>query len=540
MHFIKLLSMFLALSCVSACSKSKQPSTPPTVVQGSVLPQGWYTKDPQALNLELEQYLALAEQHFGIEGNESTVRGLICPHAGYFYSGLCAASAYQALLMGTPDQPLHERKNTRINKVVVLCPAHTMFYHGVALPQYTVCRTALGDIPVDWNTMYKLSKSKQFQFDERPFEKEHAIEIQLPFLQKTIADFQLIPLIVGHLKNDEPLLVAKELAKVIDANTLVVVSSDFVHYGKSYEYEPCTSNINATVRMIDSNATQAISRQSYEKFYDLLSQTEATICGQYPLKVLMCLTRLTNFGMIDTQTASYYTSAHMLAARNEQGTIDIPKLMQELPDSAMQTSVSYLGSVLRSKTNALPTLTMYERKSLFSWIRKTLTYRLKGNQEVIPLPLISAGLEQQCGVFVTLKKNDALRGCIGRVTSDAPLYATAQEMAIAAATNDSRFSPVRAKELDEIRIEISLLSDAKLAMGPQNIVLGKHGIIMHKLDPITQKPTHHALFLPQVLLEQGWNLTTTLEQLCLKAGIDKNAWQEDCQFYLFEGTKIIE
>jgi AmmeMemoRadiSam system protein A len=155
-------------------------------------------------------------------------------------------------------------------------------------------------------------------------------------------------------------------------------------------------------------------------------------------------------------------------------------------------------------------------------------------------PLFTPGLDLRAGCFVTLKtSNGDLRGCIGRIASvDQPLSRLVCDMAKAAAFSDSRFSPVTAKENETLIYDVTIMTPSRAVDNYKQIEIGKHGIILNKLSGGVV--TNSAVFLPQVAVEQKWDLQTTLQQLSLKAGLDANAWKEECKFQVFEGFEIHE
>lgn len=141
-------------------------------------------------------------------------------------------------------------------------------------------------------------------------------------------------------------------------------------------------------------------------------------------------------------------------------------------------------------------------------------------------------LHSQLGAFVTLKKCGKLRGCIGRLIGDAPLYVTVCRMAQAAAFHDSRFPPLQAAEYPDIDVEISIMGPITPCHNPEQIVIGTHGLIM-------RKDSHQGLLLPQVAKEQKWSVEVFLQQVCLKAGLQgaewKDAWKvPQTELYWFE------
>lgn len=145
--------------------------------------------------------------------------------------------------------------------------------------------------------------------------------------------------------------------------------------------------------------------------------------------------------------------------------------------------------------------------------------------------IVQGALAWKRGCFVTIKLHGKLRGCIGSFSSEKPLSATVQEMAVAAATRDPRFYPVREEELDALEIEISVLSPLKKIDSIDEIQVGVHGLYI-------EKDYFRGVLLPQVAIEYGWDRTVFLEQTCLKAGLEKDAWKKECDIYVFSAEII--
>jgi AmmeMemoRadiSam system protein A len=152
------------------------------------------------------------------------------------------------------------------------------------------------------------------------------------------------------------------------------------------------------------------------------------------------------------------------------------------------------------------------------------------------LPLarsFNSTLQQPRGAFVTLKKKGELRGCIGRMIGDEPLGKIVGVMAMQAAFNDRRFNQLTADELNDIEIEISVLTPMKKVSGAGDIVVGRDGVLL-------DKDGYHAVFLPQVAPEQGWNREEMLDNLCRKAGLEKGCWKKGAQFSTFQAVVFSE
>ena len=168
-------------------------------------------------------------------------------------------------------------------------------------------------------------------------------------------------------------------------------------------------------------------------------------------------------------------------------------------------------------------LTLKDKKTLLRIARSAIENYLRDEKVEEEFHLTEA-LHATCGAFVTIKNKGRLRGCIGLISSDQPLYKTVEEMAVSAATRDTRFEPVSLKELPKIDLEISVLSPFRSINDISEIEVGKHGLF------IIRSP-FQGLLLPQVATENNWNRQTFLEHTCLKAGLPAQTWKE-------EGTTI--
>ncbi len=163
-------------------------------------------------------------------------------------------------------------------------------------------------------------------------------------------------------------------------------------------------------------------------------------------------------------------------------------------------------------------LSPHERAELLRLARDTITTYLQ-ERTVLPYHTTNPHFLRQGGAFVTLKKHGDLRGCIGYIVSDKPIYETIQEVAISAAVQDPRFPAVRLQEMEELTVEISLLSPMHLVTDTDRIVVGQHGLLI-------RRGYHQGLLLPQVAPEQGWDREEFLEGVCYKAGLSPNAWRD--------------
>lgn len=169
-----------------------------------------------------------------------------------------------------------------------------------------------------------------------------------------------------------------------------------------------------------------------------------------------------------------------------------------------------------------------QKKELLKLARDAISLYLK-ERKVLASTSKDSDLNKIGGVFVTLHKGSNLRGCIGNIVGTKSLYSGVKDMAVASATQDPRFSPLNLDELDEIVIEISVLSPLKEVKTADDIVLGEDGVLV-------RQGFNSGVYLPQVATETGWSRDKFMDSLCAsKAGIDPRAWRTgDCQIFTFK------
>jgi hypothetical protein len=170
-------------------------------------------------------------------------------------------------------------------------------------------------------------------------------------------------------------------------------------------------------------------------------------------------------------------------------------------------------------------LTKKEQRELLKMARGTIVGHVT-NGKVPDAVSTLPGLNLHSGCFVTIKQNGALRGCIGNFVSDQPLYQLVQEMAVSAATRDPRFYPMKADDLAYFILDISVLSPLEKIASVEEIKVGKHGIYI-------VKGSYRGVLLPQVATEYKWNRDQFLQHTCIKAGLPQDAWQGECDIYIF-------
>lgn len=462
----------------------------------SPLAGDWYPGDPGELRREIEGFFKQ------VEGEpETEVIGLILPHAGYMFSGKTAACGLKTL-------------GRQYRRIVLIGPSHGEYLTGVlAVPDFSHYETPLGEIAIDLESVDKISRDPMVVVYSFPHYEEHSIHIHLPLLQYAQPGAKVVPIVVGSLSLKEIYEAASVLGRIVDNETLVIASSDFVHYGPRYGYVPFTEDVPSRLQELNDRAAKFITRRDVEGFLEYRRDTGATICGFIPIAVLMAMLPET----AQAKVAGADNSASVLGDYTN--------------------SVSYLSLVFTGTWMERPQvkidfeLTGDDKKLLLNLARKALVYYLKEGKQPDASDLDvtidpRSSLNQRRASFVTLKKRRILRGCIGELTPRRPLYRSVIGNVISAAVHDPRFSPVKLEECKDLTIDISVLTLPEPVDSPEKIQIGKHGVILTKGE-------NSAVFLPQVAPEQGWGLEETLSHLAMKAGIARDGWKTDTRFEVF-------
>jgi AmmeMemoRadiSam system protein A/AmmeMemoRadiSam system protein B len=386
----------------------------------------------------------------------------------------------------------------------------------LSVPRATHLETPLGQVPLDVEFIEKLLQYPMFLSVPSAHQQEHSVEIEVPLLQYKLTDFKLVPIVAGQCSYETVAKVGKILAGLIDADTLVVASSDFTHYGPQYRYVPFTDNIPENVKKLDMGAFEFIRALDAKGLLTYRDEKEATICGCVPIAVL-----LTMLGKDVKAEMLHYTSSG--------------EILGDYKNSVSYMAIAFRGawtasSLPATEASASSSLTAEDKKQLLSLVRQTLRYALDHQKVPEPSDLnftASEAMKTPRAAFVTLKKNGELRGCVGDIFPQRPLYKSVIGNAIYAGFGDRRFQPLRSEEYDQITIEISALTPPATVASAQEIRIGIDGMVLNK-------DGHSAVFLPQVAPEQGWDLETTLQHLSQKAGLPADAWKQGASLQVFQ------
>jgi AmmeMemoRadiSam system protein B/AmmeMemoRadiSam system protein A len=445
----------------------------------------FYPKDPDTLGRTVDRLLAEAKGD-AVPG----LRALVCPHAGYEYSGPTAARGYRLL------------EGTRFPTVLLLAPSHYAALEGACVSTAAAFRTPLGSVPIA-DLATRLAQRRPFvpeaparvqrpawaaqssrpppaRDEETADTWEHSDEVQVPFLQRTLKDFRLVPVVMGDV---DPEAAARALAEFVDDRTLLVVSSDLSHY---LPYDEARTRDQATVGAIcrlDVNGLRA-----------------PDACGRIPILTLMHLARQKGW---KARLMDYRNSGD--TAGDKRGVVGYAAIaFTDTPAAAY--SPAEQARLLELARTALRDVTAGRRLP-----------SVDPNQ-------FSPRLSASRACFVTLTRRGELRGCIGNLQAQGPLYQAVLDNARSAALRDPRFPPVTPDEVASLDIEISVLTE------PHPLEFRSPEDLLAKLQPhrdgvVLEIGSRSATFLPQVW-EQLPAKVQFLDALARKAGAAADAWRQ--------------
>jgi len=488
--------VFPIISCKSQVSEKGQTK----IDRQPVFAGSFYPSDKSDLVKMLEGFFneapsVLSQQPLAV----------IVPHAGYVFSGGVAAASYKQI-----------DRNKKFKHIFIISSSHTMYFEGASVYSQGDFITPLGKVEVDTLAQWLDKNYSVINSNTQPHQKEHSIEVQLPFLQYWLKNpFTIIPIIVGGESQSTCMSLSTALKQYFNEDNLFVISTDFSHYPL---YEDAIQSDNTMAEAVLSNSSQ--------KF--MLTKLKDESKGYSNLVTAMC-------GWTSTLT--------LLNITQDRNDIAYKKILYknsgDSPEYGDKNRVVGYYAICAIKTEKKVeksqfVLTEEEKIELLKIARKTISDYLKdGNIERLDESKLSSNLLAKAGAFVTLKEAGQLRGCIGSFNPDQSLYKVVQSMAIASATEDYRFTPVVKSEVSKLEIEISVLTPLKKINSINEIVLGKHGIYI-------KKGGRSGTFLPQVATGTGWNLEEFLGHCAQdKAFIGWDGWK-DADIYTYEAIVFEE
>ena len=436
----------------------------------------FYSADPRKLAQDIAAFFSSAS----VNPFDKKVEVLISPHAGYAYSGGVAAYSFKAV------------SKAHYNTIVVLGPSHFFDFVGISVWNKGGFTTPLGVVAVDEDFSNQLmALNENFRFKPEVFEREHSLEVELPFLQQTFQNFKIVPILMGR----PDLKVCQDLALALDQligkreDVLIVVSSDMSHY-----------HSDVFARVMDHVTLEAIKAVRVDHLWTQSLSGQMEMCGFVPV-----------------------TTALLYAKKRGLNHVDILKYANSGDVTGDKDRVVGYGAVVfykeGSEAHSMAVLGIEQKKRLIHIAKETIKAYVEEGK-TLAWSESDQRLSVEEGAFVTIHKSGRLRGCIGNILGKGPLYQTVGDMVIAAATRDPRFTPVRKEELNDIEVEISVLSKPRRVRDAGEIEMGVHGVIV-------SRGLNHGVFLPQVATETGWNKEKFLSELCSqKAGLPADCWKD--------------
>ncbi len=433
---------------------------------------------------------------------------LLMPHAGWAYSGEIAWRTARLV------------RGAKYNRVVILAPSHRAWIENrLVAPEAEAVSTPLGKIAIDKEWLDRLALMAPVARNNRIHAAEHSAQIEYPLLQLALGNgFTVVPLVMGSFGRDQMAMCARALVRLMDDKTLLVISSDFTHYGTDFSYAPYGTSggedVRAKAASVDGEAFSFMAKCDADGFAAYISKTGATICGHIPIELAL----RAFLGKPPLVRLAYATSSDT--------------------DRDFSRFVCYTAAVGRVEWpgEGNQVLDAEARAYLLRVARESMESAVKGvHYSRPPFPVPQSPITMKMGVFVTLndRTTGALRGCIGEIMPMRPLVEAVVKRAVDSALHDPRFMPVTERELSEIRVEVSALTPPKPVASWRDIVLGRDGMTLEKGGAF-------AVFLPQVAPEQGWDLETTLSYLSRKAGLSADAWRDGARFETFQAEVFHE
>lgn len=549
--FFILIFLSCVLSCLAETGKNFK----------STLDGKWYPADRAELTKQLAGLYKDADA-----AEVKDVIALIQPHAGFQYSGKTAFCGLKSL-------------GRSYRRIVILGPSHTVRMTNIfSVPKYDSFETPLGKVSMDVDFIEKLLKHPIFKDSPEALTREHSVQIQVPLLQYAFqirrsddrgqttdapaslgtyaatsqrlptndqrsappsassgqandrrlatllrqgfegqaADFpKIVFIIAGQCSMDSVKEAATILRELMDDDTLLLISSDFTHFGDNYEYFPFRDDVPAKLKELDFGAYDMIRKKDADGFAKYIGKTGDTICGYVPIETLLSML---------PENASAVKIAYTTSG----------EIMKDYSSSVSYFSIAFSGkwgerkAPEEKKISGL--LSGEDKNTLLALARKTIVFFLDKGKIPEPSDLniqLTDGVKAKRSCFVTLKENGELRGCIGEIFPSQPLYKSVIAHAVASAFRDPRFEAVSKSEVGKLSIEISALTPPKEVASYKEIRIGTDGMVL-------KKSMRSAVFLPQVATEQGWNLEQTLSALSRKAGLPENAWKEGASYLTFQ------
>ncbi len=505
---ILILFALLVIIMIARRKTANSAGSPGADVRPPAVAGQFYSDDAEQLRQAVNFFL---EDAAGTPEEEPVA--IIVPHAGYVFSGQIAADAFKQV------------EGKSFSTVIILGTNHTASaFRGASIWQRGAYRTPLGDVPIDEELAQEIaSADERFTYRAEVHAQEHSIEVEIPFIQTVLPGAQIVPIIVGSSDFELCRDLGNAIAELIrDKSVLIVASSDLSHYP---DYDDAAVTDRRTLKAIATMEPRKVKNVIAEEMKRGVPGLSTCACGEGP--ILTALFAAKKLNATRATVISYANSGDTPLGDMDRvvgyGAVVLARGSKESDVSALE-----IAELEETETP----LSEDEQQQLLTLARKSIDHYLRTGMAPLARP-DTPKLYQKRGAFVTLKDRGRLRGCIGHMAEDRPLCQVVGAMALQAAFNDRRFSPVTLDEWKNLSIEISALTPYKKISSVDEIVIGRDGVLLRKRG-------HSAVFLPQVAPEQGWNLNDLLEHLCAKAGLGSDCWKDDAELFVFQAEVFSE
>ncbi len=476
-HFLFLLTFLIGGALMP------DNSYPKSNIRQAAVAGLFYPQTEQDLKRDLKRYLSFV-------GDQDTTEDSLVyfsPHAGYVYSAPTAAHTFKQL---------QARKD--IHTYILIGVSHQYPIVKASFSDIEYYQTPLGNIKINQDITDKLKQSDLFESIFEAHKKEHSLEVQIPFIQYINPTAQIVPILINQGPHSYLSKVADYLADIVKQGGIaVVVSTDMSHYHSKKEANKMDL---ATLKLIEDMNDKLL--------HVRLSERECELCGGAGTIIGILISK--KLGSDKIKILRYSDSSDF-----SKDTDNVVGYFSGAAYNSLAVKQEFILS--EDEKKILLNIARDSIKNVFD--KKTELPQYKVHKDSI--------LNKKRGAFVTINKNNELRGCIGYIKAIKPLWETVSEMAVAAAMKDNRFAPLKPGEFNEIKLEISVLSELEKIDDINKIKVGRHGLYI-------QKGFNSGLLLPQVAVEYGWDRNEFLEHTCKKAGLPADAWKnKDTEIFMF-------
>jgi len=464
----------------------------------------FYPDSAPALRLAVEKYMADA-----VPPVAKDPVAILGPHAGYVCTGQISADGFNQV------------RGRRYDTVVILGTNHTSSsFRKVGIYPGRGFRTPLGTAEIDGALVDALlARCPDCTLDASIHAREHSVEVVVPFVQVLFPSAKILPAIVGEADPGTYERFGKALARSLEGRSaLIVASTDLSHYPSAANASMIDHQTLRAILPLDPAGFRAVAHTPSDRNIPGLA---TRVCGEAP--VMAAMTAARQLGATGGTLVSYAHSGDTVLGE--------PGQVVGYAAVALGSGRTETGNAARAAAAGAP-LSEADRRTLLALARDTIDRFLA--TKTAPLARNpSPALEQARGLFVTLKKRGDLRGCIGEIVTERPLYRLVGPVALKSALEDPRFRPLRHEELKDVEIEISVLTSPAPVSVAEDVVVGRDGVIL-------KKEGRSAVFLPQVATEQGWGRDRMLDELCRKAGLPAGSWKQGARILTFQAEVFSE